>query len=105
MPPTSAWCPRDAVKKIISSESGAKTGVMIVMSGRWLTSYWDLSIHNSIVWDSRAASTRRVCHEDVAVFETLPMELHLELHSAKTSQWSKRHSKFVDITYKLIDPR
>jgi len=33
----SAWCPRDAVKKIILVGSAvSKTGVMIVMSGRWL---------------------------------------------------------------------
>ena len=36
IPPMSAWCPRDAVKKMISlgSVSESKTGEMIVMSGR-----------------------------------------------------------------------
>ena len=36
----SAWCPREAVKNMIlpacEELAGAKTGEMIVMSGRWL---------------------------------------------------------------------
>lgn len=36
MPPISAWWPLDAVKKMISFELGANTGVMMVISGRWL---------------------------------------------------------------------
>jgi hypothetical protein len=39
IPPMSAWCPREAVKKMISClpcalDAGENTGVMIVMSGR-----------------------------------------------------------------------
>jgi hypothetical protein len=36
MPPISAWWPREAVKNMISLLPWSKTGVMIVMSGRWL---------------------------------------------------------------------
>ena len=34
IPPMSAWCPRDAVKKITRAAAASKTGEMIVMSGR-----------------------------------------------------------------------
>ena len=36
IPPMSAWCPREAVKKMISFVDSSNTGLIIVMSGRWL---------------------------------------------------------------------
>jgi len=34
-PPTSAWCPREATKKLGAAAS-RNTGVTTVMSGRWV---------------------------------------------------------------------
>ena len=34
IPPISAWCPRDAVKKIMFLDLESKTGVIRVISGR-----------------------------------------------------------------------
>ena len=36
LPPMSAWCPREAVTKMMFSPASSKTGVMTVTSGRWV---------------------------------------------------------------------
>ncbi len=36
LPPMSAWWPREPTKNMIVSVSGANTGVITVISGRWV---------------------------------------------------------------------
>lgn len=65
MPPMSAWCPRDAVKKMIFSACASNTGEMIVMSGKCLGVcgvHLGRESEKGGRWDVRAACVRGVGH-------------------------------------------
>lgn len=79
----SAWCPRDAVKKIREPE-GENTGEMIVISGRCLEEGCRqyICIQSGRIWYIRPAGVRGVGHEDVSWLDVLSVQLHLVLHRA-----------------------
>jgi hypothetical protein len=79
IPPMSAWCPREAVKKIISLLSDSNTGVIIVMSGRCLEKSIVCIGHRVEVKHVRSPSVRRIGHQYISLLKLLPIKLHLVL--------------------------
>lgn len=103
MPPISAWCPREAVKKIISFELESKTGVIIVISGRWLVMKSRSGYGSYLVSGSRSACVGRVGHQNISLFQFTAIQLQLIFNStdADVSITLSRQTA----THKLIEPR
>ena len=91
------------ISGLSAGDSGReKTGVMSVMSGRWLVrlnDYYYYYYNEVYTTDLRSSRAGRVCHENIAVLQRHPMQLHLILDRTVEVKNSKSYSGLRDPIY------